>query len=281
VAMTRAKHNLIVSRANSRYLFGKQKSYDKSAFLALAHDPKLVCEISNAFDVSLTTPTKYTQDEGYRSDGRVYQTDCGILVRSKSEMLLANEFMKRGIFFDYEEPQEGIADALPDFIFPDYGQVILEHLGLLEDPTYLERWEKKAQEYEKNGIRYFRTGENEIKNLPATVDRLHEQMMTWTESQCGAGRVAGIEIIERLRRDSDLRIGKAIGSFEQGVFEVMETSDNPVIAISVRSESGGAVPFTFNPPPLEEVKLPGVDDMVWAEKDLTNVRVALFRSKVK
>ena len=278
VAMTRAKHNLVVSRAKNRNLFGKSKNYDKSAFLALAHDPKLVRETSNAYDVSLTTPAKYKPDEGYRSDGRVYQTDCGILVRSKSEMLLANEFTKRGIFFEYEEPQEGIPDALPDFIFPDYGQVILEHLGLLEDHTYLERWEKKATEYEKSGVRYFRTSEDEIKNLPATVDRLHEQMKTWTESQCGAGRVVGIDIIERLRRDSDLRIGKAIGSFEQGVFEVMETSDNPVIAISVRADSLKR-PFVFSPPSIEKIIIPSVDDLDCEETNMIGLCVVLLKTK--
>jgi len=191
---------------------------------------------------------------------------------------LANEFTKRGIFFEYEEPQEGIADALPDFIFPDYGRVILEHLGLLEDPTYLECWEKKAQEYEKNGIRYFRTGEDEIKNLPATVDRLHEQMRAWTESQYGAGRVAGIEIIERLRRESDLRIGKAIGSFEQGVFEVMETSDNPVIAISIRADSLKA-PYVFCPPPIENIIIPSVDDLDCEETKMIDLCVVLLKTK--
>lgn len=237
VAMTRARHNLVVSRAKNRTLFGKCQSYDKSAFLALAHDPKLVCETSSAYDVSLTTPSKYKPDEGYRSDGRVYQTDCGILVRSKSEMLLANEFTKRGIFFEYEEPQEGLANALPDFIFPDYGGVILEHLGLLEDPTYLERWEKKARDYEAKGIRYFRTNEEEIKFLIATVDRLQEQFREWVLNKYNRSRLEKINIIEKIRREADFPIGRNIGDFENGCFAVLDDQFVSICVQGVKHEN--------------------------------------------
>ena len=133
VAMTRARHNLVVSRAEQRDLNGRKRSYQKSGFLDLSHAPKLVEEAASPFDIKIAAPTGPKAEEGYRSDGRVYETKCGIRVRSKSEMLLANEFTARGMYFEYEEPAENVPDALPDFTFPDYEGVVLEHLGLITD----------------------------------------------------------------------------------------------------------------------------------------------------
>jgi len=87
-------------------------------------------------------------------------------------MLLANEFTARGMYFEYEQPAENVPDALPDFTFPDYGGIVLEHLGLMTDSEYMARWEEKAGQYEAAGTRYFRTDEEEIRSLSATVDRL-------------------------------------------------------------------------------------------------------------
>lgn len=282
VAMTRARYNLIVSRAKGRRLYGRHRKYDKSEFLDWSHDPSLVCEVTSAIDVSLVGPSTPSGDEGgYRSEGRMYETDCGIRVRSKSEMLLANEFTKRGMTFDYEETAEDIAEALPDFSFPDYGKIILEHLGRLDDPDYVKRWESKASEYEKKGIRYFRTNEEEIKVLWATVDRLQEQFRSWVLESCGESRVKGIQIIERLRRESGLQIGRSIGSFEQGLFEISDSSDNPIIAICVLEDmhETADTAFAFNPPPLEQAQLPGVSDIVWEEEVLSGLRVAVGRTR--
>lgn len=225
VAMTRAKYNLIISRARMRNTFGISKQYKKSGYLDLSYDPKLVTETQVPYDILLSAPAGITSEDGYRTDGRVFQSNSGIYVRSKSEMLLANEFTSRGMFFEYEEPADNVMRALPDFTFPDYGNVILEHLGQLNDPYYLERWDKKAIEYEEKGIRYFRTDEEEIKHLTATVDRLQENFKAYADQQFGENRVILIDALETLRRTSKLNILKPLNAFEDGIFEV----DHPEI----------------------------------------------------
>jgi len=124
-------------------------------------------------------------------------------------------------------------EALPDFTFPDYGNVILEHLGLITDPNYFERWESKAKEYEKKGIRYFRTSEEEIRNISATVDRLQNQFRSWTEQHAGVNRPRLIEALERVRCIAQLQIQRPLGAFEDGVFEI---DNSQIVAIALCKE---------------------------------------------
>ena len=273
VAMTRAKYNLIISRAETRLFFGKRRAYDQSRFLEMSNNPKLVSETSKAYTIKLETPT-IQKAEGYRSDGRVYQADCGALVRSKSEMLLANEFSKQGMLFEYEESEGNITDALPDFSFPDYGRVILEHLGLLDDPIYVQRWDEKAKSYEQKGIRYFRTNEEEIKTLDNTVDRLRRQFRNWVEERYGVERIQMIDLIEKVRRKSDFKIGRSIGGFRNGLFEV-EDSGGRVVAVSI--PQFGDLSTGNNKAEIADFEktVPGYSELLWEETLIDDI-LALF-----
>jgi hypothetical protein len=279
VAMTRARHNLVVSRAEERLSFGKKRRYQKSGFLDLSHDPKLVEEAESPFEIKIAAPAGPKAAEGYMSDGRVYESKCGILVRSKSEMLLANEFTDRGMYFEYEEPAENVSNALPDFTFPDYGGVVLEHLGLLDDPTYMERWEKKAKTYSEQGILALRTNEEEIKSLASTVDRLQEQLRNWAEERYGAERIELIALIEKIRWKSGMRIGGAIGGFGNGMFEVVKSNDG-LIAVGIPQfiqQLGDAaradIPFGRN--------MPGYGNLVWEQLDVDGTTIMIGRIQEK
>jgi len=266
VAMTRAKCNLVISRSEERYLFGRKRRYQKSGFLDLSNDPKFVAEAISSYDVRISVPASPKAEEGYRSDGRVFQTKSGVLVRSKSEMLLANEFISRGMYFEYEEPADNIMDALPDFTFPDYDGIILEHIGLMSDPEYIDRWEQKAKKYEMEGRRYFRTNEEEIKTLANTVDRLQDQFIDWVNKASRVERVERINLIEKLRRESNLNIGRSIGNFECGVFEIDDTSNQGILAIMV--DSNDIFPGVNIDPekgPIE-VDIPGSSAILWEER---------------
>ncbi len=219
VAMTRARYNLIICCAARR----DGRASTPSQYLDRARLQDAVSETATHAGVELIYPPSKVQEPSYRSDGRVYQTNSGAFVRTKSELLLANEFTRRGMYFEYEEPVENVAYALPDFIFPDYGLVVLEHLGLLTDGEYFARWEEKAKEYEQRGIRYFRTNEQELQHLSATVERLQEQFRDWALRRHGVNRVQRIGLLERLRREGGLRIGRAIGAFDDGIFELEDS----------------------------------------------------------
>jgi hypothetical protein len=81
---------------------------------------------------------------------------AGGLVRSKSELVIANYLYQKGITYHYERPLEGsnVAGKLrPDFTFiTDSGDVILwEHLGMLDRGDYRQAWDWKREWYSQNG----------------------------------------------------------------------------------------------------------------------------------
>jgi ATP-dependent exoDNAse (exonuclease V) alpha subunit len=86
----------------------------------------------------------------------VHRTSRGILVRSKSELAIAEHLERVGLTFEYERVLEGTQQPgrlRPDFSFiDDAGDTILwEHLGMLDRPDYRRSWEWKKAWYEKNG----------------------------------------------------------------------------------------------------------------------------------
>ena len=176
VAMTRARHNLIISRAEERCLFSKTRSFEKSEFLDYKYEAKLVEETQGEYGILLASPKPQPKQTGYRAEDKKYKTNAGIFVRSKSELALANEFTVQGINYIYEEPIAETPWALPDFKFPDYTNVLLEHFGLLEDPTYWENAKRKLEDYERLGWTTFFTTEQDIQNLSVTVGRILENL---------------------------------------------------------------------------------------------------------
>ncbi len=220
VALTRARHNLIVSRAQKRCLYNNSsRSYEKSCFLDLAHDPKCVTETDDGGQIHLSAAAA-AKDASYRSDGRKFQTNSGQKVRSKSEMLLANEFTARGIYFEYEEPDFGVPGALPDFIFPDYGNPVLEHLGMMDDNVYREKWDEKAKRYEARGILFLQTNEQNIRTLEQTMDNLHDQFISHAERRFGKDYLDKIALVEKLRRESDIIIMHQVQSSPDLIYEI-------------------------------------------------------------
>ncbi len=90
-------------------------------------------------------------------EGLIHKTKKdGLLVRSKSEVIIANELVYRGLEFEYEkefEAEDG-QKRIPDFTFIDAAgeRILLEHLGMLSIPSYKHDWEKKLKFYKTNGF---------------------------------------------------------------------------------------------------------------------------------
>lgn len=97
---------------------------------------------------------------GYMPEGLIHRTTFGLMVRSKSEAILAELFNKYGLSFKYEEPlylydEYGIRVVrYPDFtIYLKDGRIIYwEHLGMLTDENYRSNTYKKLELYYANGI---------------------------------------------------------------------------------------------------------------------------------
>ena len=87
---------------------------------------------------------------------KVFYTDRGEMVRSKSEKMLADMFYKMKIPYVYE-PMIILQDGkimYPDFILLNKKlrkTIILEHLGIMNDPQYVGKAVDKIHLYERNG----------------------------------------------------------------------------------------------------------------------------------
>lgn len=93
----------------------------------------------------------------YYQEEKVYQTKNDELVRSKSEMLLADMYYELGIPYRYEAQlllKTG-KKKYPDFTLlnPKTREVIYhEHLGLMSNEEYRQSNMEKLNEYRRNGI---------------------------------------------------------------------------------------------------------------------------------
>lgn len=111
--------------------------------------------------------------QGKEYDGNPYPiqkkhyTARGEIVRSKSEVEIANFLFFHGIPYRYEYPlklRDGhqTVTYYPDFVILDPVSrkvILLEHLGRMDDPEYVEEQVRKRRVYEENG---FFEGENII-----------------------------------------------------------------------------------------------------------------------
>jgi len=86
----------------------------------------------------------------------IHKTLKGHMVRSKTELIIADKLFNAGIAYEYERPFEGSVRKgriFPDFSFVDAaGDIIIwEHFGRMDDPKYVKGHDWKMKWYEQNG----------------------------------------------------------------------------------------------------------------------------------
>jgi ATP-dependent exoDNAse (exonuclease V) alpha subunit len=90
---------------------------------------------------------------GYLEEFKIHQSLADVMVRSKSEVIIANMLFEREIAFDYEKPlyaPDG-SSYLPDFTILWRGErYFWEHLGLLTREEYRKKWAAKKAWYDKH-----------------------------------------------------------------------------------------------------------------------------------
>ena len=84
----------------------------------------------------------------------IHRTSTGVLVRSKSEVIVADTLTRLGISWEYEKKLPLHSNPknfrLPDFTIGFEGDILYwEHLGMLTVPSYREGWERKRKWYEE------------------------------------------------------------------------------------------------------------------------------------
>ena len=106
--------------------------------------------------LSAMCPGKMQQAVFSNDPQKCYRTYQGEYVRSKSELIIANELFAGHLSYEYEKPLElGGYLFHPDFTIytPHQKQIVYwENCGLMNDDAYCEKWRKKKRLYEVAGI---------------------------------------------------------------------------------------------------------------------------------
>jgi ATP-dependent exoDNAse (exonuclease V) alpha subunit len=148
-ALTRHKDRLVIlhqgSFAEFRRFAGEQHSVIAERMTNLFLDP-------------LPQEVVVGQKTAFLEASLIHRTERGELVRSKSELVIADKLHARRVNYAYEQPLvlPSGAKRYPDFTIDDAASgntYYWEHLGMLEDPGYRQRWDRKRVEYESAGIR--------------------------------------------------------------------------------------------------------------------------------
>jgi hypothetical protein len=109
--------------------------------------------ITNLF----AAPSPVEHVKVFFEEGLIHRTARGEMVRSKSEVIIANLLHSMGIPYAYELPFAGKDGSVryPDFTIDDAEtgrRVFLEHLGMMSEPAYRRRWESKLEWYRNEDV---------------------------------------------------------------------------------------------------------------------------------
>ncbi|MCX4391271.1 AAA family ATPase [Micromonospora peucetia] len=143
---------------------------------------------------NLFVPSEPIEVDGTIIDrGLVHRTDGGELVRSKSEVIIANLLRQLNAVYRYEEPFTGEdgRTVRPDFtVDTDLGDIVYwEHLGMLTDPRYAAKWAEKKAWYARNGVLSYEEGGGPRGTLVITDDLNGVDVPKWREL---AGKALGM-----------------------------------------------------------------------------------------
>ena len=148
-ALTRHRDRLIVLHQGPLDQYRRHAGEEHSAIAG---------RLTNLFVDPLPREVTFEGRSKFLEDGLIHRTERGDLVRSKSELVIADKLHARGIDYAYEQPLvlPGGRTRYPDFTIVDDASGVTyywEHLGLLHHPGYRSRWEAKRAEYFAAGIR--------------------------------------------------------------------------------------------------------------------------------
>lgn len=140
-ALTRQTQKLVILYNDEPY---KLRNYSTAEY----------SEIAKRYTDLFEMPSIVKVSDCYYEDRLIHRTVRGELVRSKSEVIIANMLLEKGVYYEYEKVLDiGGVKKLPDFTIEDAARTYYwEHCGMMNDEEYRKKWEMKKQFYEKNGI---------------------------------------------------------------------------------------------------------------------------------
>lgn len=140
----------------------------------LKYSSDFYSETAKRFTDLFKAPSIIEIEEKYFEESLIHGTLRGEMVRSKSEVIIANILYDNQIDYDYEK-KLFLDDEfkIPDFtIESSDGETTYywEHLGMLKVPEYQAKWDKKKEWYIKNDILPYKDGGGKKGTLIITVD---------------------------------------------------------------------------------------------------------------
>lgn len=142
-ALTRQKNRVVILHQGPRTELRRYSLDDRS---------ETARRLTNLF----VAPSPIEVDGRFFEEHLIHRTARGEMVRSKSEVIIANALAAKGLDYAYERPLmlDGVT-KYPDFTIEDMesGETFYwEHCGMLHVPSYRRRWEEKLEWYRRHGI---------------------------------------------------------------------------------------------------------------------------------
>ena len=143
-AITRQKEKLVIL-------------YNDAAYRLRDYSSVSCSEVAGRFTCLFEAPNIVEYKKKYYERALIHRTLKGDLVRSKSEVIIANMLYEAGIEYEYEKElnlgEDGV--RIPDFTIEDAESGLCfywEHCGMLGDAAYNKHWQEKQALYKKHGI---------------------------------------------------------------------------------------------------------------------------------
>jgi len=142
-ALTRQKNRVVILHQGARTDLRKFSSDDRS---------ETARRLTNLF----YAPSPIAIDGRFFEENLIHRTARGDMVRSKSEVIIADHLARRGVEYAYEQALTIDGETkYPDFTIEDAESglsIFWEHCGMLHVPNYRRRWEEKLAWYKAHGI---------------------------------------------------------------------------------------------------------------------------------
>ena len=160
-ALTRQKDRVVILHQGQRTELRKYSSDDRS---------ETARRLTNLF----VAPSPVVINGHFFEEYLIHRTSRGEMVRSKSEVIIADHLGNKGIEYSYEQPLtiEGVT-KYPDFTIEDMESGLTfywEHCGMLHVPSYRRRLEEKLAWYRAHRILPREKGSGENGTLIITRD---------------------------------------------------------------------------------------------------------------
>lgn len=130
--------------------------YNQEAYNLRDYSSLNYSDIAKRFTDLFEEPEIVFVNDKYYEAGLIHKTLQGELVRSKSEVIIANMLYQNKIVYEYEKKLEfDNSIKIPDFTIDDQesgNTIYWEHCGMMANEDYKKRWNNKKMFYAKHGI---------------------------------------------------------------------------------------------------------------------------------